>query len=305
MPAARFDERRKRFEKRCPGRVFRNFAAGREYNPIGPGTGECRFIDRSAPMPHQAISQDFDAFVNGQFQSAIRQNLDQPGGDYRPGNLSTVSFGLRYEANPAVVPQLQINVTRKSADQGALADTAGNADAAVSIARRAWLRAVLGCALGTGLSGWSRLAEASSLAVGKPAPPLVLHTLDGRSIDSRDLLGKVVILTFWATWCEPCREELPLLSAYAARHAKQGLEVLGFSLDEADDLPAVPKVAAGLSFPVGLLGSAWAGDYGRMWRIPVSFNVGRDGMLVDNGWNDKEPVWTAERLERIVTPLLG
>jgi cytochrome c biogenesis protein CcmG/thiol:disulfide interchange protein DsbE len=176
--------------------------------------------------------------------------------------------------------------------------------ATASAARRAWLRATLACALGVGISGWSRTASASNLAVGKLAPPLVLRTVDGRTIASRDLLGKVVILTFWATWCEPCREELPLLSAYAERHSKEGLEVLGFSLDGADDLPAVRQVAAGLSFPVGLLGSAWAGDYGRMWRIPVSFTIDRSGLLVDNGWDDKEPVWTSERLERIVTPLL-
>jgi cytochrome c biogenesis protein CcmG/thiol:disulfide interchange protein DsbE len=171
-------------------------------------------------------------------------------------------------------------------------------------ARRILLRAILACSFGAGIAAWPGMASASNLVVGKPAPPLVLHTLDGRTIASRDLLGKVVILTFWATWCEPCQEELPLLSAYAARHAKEGLEVLGFSLDGADALPAVRQVAAGLSFPVGLLGSAWAGDYGRMWRIPVSFTINRSGLLVDNGWDDPEPVWTSERLERIVTPLL-
>ena len=55
--------------------------------------------------------------------------MDQPGNDYRPGNSTTVSFGLRYEANPRWVPQLQVNLIHKSPDQGALADvqnTAGN-----------------------------------------------------------------------------------------------------------------------------------------------------------------------------------
>jgi hypothetical protein len=72
---------------------------------------------------YQAISQDFDAFVNGQFQAAVRHNLDSAGEDYRPGNLATVSFGVRYAANPEIVPQLQVNITRKSTDQGTLADT--------------------------------------------------------------------------------------------------------------------------------------------------------------------------------------
>ncbi len=158
--------------------------------------------------------------------------------------------------------------------------------------------------LGASVGGWLPAARANALAVGQPAPGLVLHTLDGQSIASEDLHGNVVILTFWATWCEPCRTELPLLSAYAARHAANGLRVLGFSLDGPDDLAAVRQVAANLSFPVGLLGSAYAGGYGRVWRIPVNFTIDRNGRLADNGWDDPNPSWTAERLERIVTPLL-
>ncbi|EGY64993.1 Stage IV sporulation protein H [Ralstonia pickettii] len=170
--------------------------------------------------------------------------------------------------------------------------------------RRAWLRAAGALAMGAGLGGRQAAAHAATLEVGRPAPPLVLHTLDGRSIATDDLRGQVVILTFWATWCGPCRTELPLLSAYAARHADKGLRVLGFSLDEPAELPAVREVAAKLSFPVGLLGSAYAGGYGRIWRLPVNFTVDRKGLLADNGWDSREPAWTAERLERVVTPLL-
>ena len=78
---------------------------------------------------YQAISQDFDLFVNGQFQGAVRHHMDEPGNDFRPGNATTVSFGLRYEDNPQWVPQLQVNLLHKTRDQGALADiqsTAGN-----------------------------------------------------------------------------------------------------------------------------------------------------------------------------------
>lgn len=171
--------------------------------------------------------------------------------------------------------------------------------------RRDWLRTTAGLALGASIGGWGLPAQASSLATGRPAPSLVLHTLDGQNVASDELRGDVVILTFWATWCEPCRTELPLLSEYAARHATKGLRVLGFSLDGQEDLAAVRQVAAGLSFPVGLLGSAYAGGYGRIWRIPVNFTIDRGGFLVDNGWDDPKPAWTAERLERIVTPLLN
>jgi hypothetical protein len=72
---------------------------------------------------YQAVSQNFDAFVNGQFQSAVAHKQDQPGNDFRPGNSSTFSVGLRYEANPKWIPQVQLNVLHRSPDQGALADT--------------------------------------------------------------------------------------------------------------------------------------------------------------------------------------
>jgi hypothetical protein len=75
---------------------------------------------------YQAVSQDFDAFVNGQFQAAVAHKLNQPGADFRPGNQTALSFGARYVANPTLVPQLQVNVTYKSTDQGVLADTIGS-----------------------------------------------------------------------------------------------------------------------------------------------------------------------------------
>lgn len=168
--------------------------------------------------------------------------------------------------------------------------------------RRDLLRRALACAL-LGTADPRAFAD-EALRVGAAAPPLVLHTLDGRSIATRDLLRKVVVATFWATWCGPCREELPVLSTFYEQHRRQGLEVLGFSLDAPDALPAVRKVAATLGFPVGLLGSAYAGAYGRIWRIPVSFTIDRHGMLADDGWNDDHPAWTHERLQRVVAPLL-
>jgi len=94
---------------------------------LQPGTGSTDVI--VGAYYYAAISQNFDAFVNGQFQAAVKHRMDQPGNDYRPGNTTTVSFGLRYEGNPRWVPQLQMNLLHKSPDTGALADvqnTAGN-----------------------------------------------------------------------------------------------------------------------------------------------------------------------------------
>lgn len=76
---------------------------------------------------YQAVSQNFDVFVNGQFQAAVKQKLDRAGEDFRPGNQGTLSVGLRYQARPDITPQLQLNLNRRNHDQGALADTANTA----------------------------------------------------------------------------------------------------------------------------------------------------------------------------------
>ena len=96
---------------------------------LQPGNGSTDAI--VGAYYHHAVSDDIDGFVNGQYQAAVAHRLDQAGQDFRPGNTTTVSFGLRYEASPKVVPQLQVNVFRKRKDQGALAD---NPDSAGTVA---------------------------------------------------------------------------------------------------------------------------------------------------------------------------
>ena len=65
------------------------------------------------------------------------------------------------------------------------------------------------------------------------------------------------------------------------------------------------RIAQSLRFPVGLLSDSSAPGYGRIWRLPVSFTIDRAGLLVEDGWKEKQPSWTQERLERVVTPLLA
>lgn len=175
---------------------------------------------------------------------------------------------------------------------------------ATQVTRRALLRGGAAVAMsGPGVL-FSQWARANDLRLGQRAPAAMLTTLDGTRIATKDLIGRVVILTFWATWCGPCRQELPLLSAYAEKYASRGLSILGFTLDPAENLPKVRHVAVSLKFPVGLLEQSNLPGYGRIWRIPVNFTIDRQGHLIDDGWKDSEATWTAARLERIVTPLL-
>lgn len=99
---------------------------------LQPGTGSTDVI--VGAYYHQFVGDDFNAFINGQFQSAVAHRLNQPGQDFRPGNTTTVSFGVRYEANPNIVPQLQMNIFRKSRDQGTLADNPDSAGTVVYLA---------------------------------------------------------------------------------------------------------------------------------------------------------------------------
>jgi cytochrome c biogenesis protein CcmG/thiol:disulfide interchange protein DsbE len=81
--------------------------------------------------------------------------------------------------------------------------------------------------------------------------------------------------------------------------------VLAFSLDTPERLAEVRRLGQTLRFPVGLLANSSTPGYGRIWRLPVNFTIDRAGRLVVDGWKEKVPSWTSERLEQIVTPLLG
>jgi len=87
---------------------------------LQPGTGSTDII--VGAYYFRAITLNLQFFGDVQFQSAVTSKQAQPGNDFRPGNSTTVSFGLRYEENPKWIPQLQVNLLHKSVDQGALAD---------------------------------------------------------------------------------------------------------------------------------------------------------------------------------------
>lgn len=143
----------------------------------------------------------------------------------------------------------------------------------------------------------------ADLQVGQPAPTVEARLLDGTSVRVGGRPGKVTIINFWATWCGPCRTEMPAIQAYYDKHKAQGLEVLAISMDDPGAVAEVRKVAQAYSFSFALKSEASFRGLGRIWRMPSTFVVDRDGVLRRNG-HVGEPTVDLATLEAEVTPLL-
>lgn len=153
------------------------------------------------------------------------------------------------------------------------------------------------------LASHAPLVSAASPKVGTPAPNFSVQTLDGRTLNLTSLRGKVILLHFWATWCPPCREELPLLEQFYTQHRQDGLEIIAVSMEDPVDLNKVRTFARGYTFPVALVGAADVAGYGRIWRLPLSHVIDRDGVLRKTDWSGDEPI-NAHSLETYVLPWL-
>lgn len=141
--------------------------------------------------------------------------------------------------------------------------------------------------------------------VGRPAPEFQARLLDGSTFHSADAKDhQVVVLNFWATWCAPCRAEMPALEAYYEKHRAEGLAIVAISMDDPEDEAKVRQVMASFGFPAAMARDAKFKGYGRIWRIPLTFVIDRDGVLRKDAWYGDAGI-DLPMLEKTVTPLLG
>ncbi len=117
------------------------------------------------------------------------------------------------------------------------------------------------------------------LSPGKEPPDFNLKTIDGRTISLSDLRGKVVLINFWATWCPPCKEEIPLFIDVYKKYKDKGFEILAISTDTSAE--TVKKFANEykIPFPV-LVDDGKVSNLYSIQGLPTSLLIGRDGKIV-------------------------
>ena len=149
----------------------------------------------------------------------------------------------------------------------------------------------------------SAVPAAIALDTGDAAPALKGVTLDGKPFDIAALKGQVVVVNLWATWCEPCRAEMPLLDAFYKKHRAQGLVLLGLDENDPEDEPEVRKVMADFSYPA-LVAEKASDDGFRARIVPITYVIDAGGVVRARLWAGGTPV-TEENLETAVAPLLA
>jgi len=148
----------------------------------------------------------------------------------------------------------------------------------------------------------------------KPVPDLVLKDLNDKPVSLKDYAGKVVLINFWATWCDPCKTEIPWLIELRNKYNDKGFEVLGVAMDDEGKKAVQPFVdkerfevngqKLAMSYPV-LIGDSdeadkFLGGIGGIVGLPTSVLVSRDGKRVKNTIGPVDP----EKLERDIQGLL-
>ena len=134
-----------------------------------------------------------------------------------------------------------------------------------------------------------RGSAAPRVAVGSPAPSYVSRTLDGDSVSLASLRGSPVLLNVWATWCHPCRDEIPVLQSIHDRYVTRGLRVVGVSVDAQGEQGSIRDFANQfrMTYPIWHDPDEVVSSTFLTIGVPTTFLIGKDGTLL---WRKTGPV---------------
>jgi len=141
--------------------------------------------------------------------------------------------------------------------------------------------AVVGCNQHTAALPPPKKAVIAAGEDGSHLPDFALKDLRGRGISSDDLQGKVVLIDFWATWCQPCKKEMPGYQRLLDRYGSRGFAVIGFKFDTMADLEDPIQFAKkiGVRYPLAVAPHGLKQKFGGIEGLPTTLLYDRDGIL--------------------------
>jgi peroxiredoxin len=121
---------------------------------------------------------------------------------------------------------------------------------------------------------------AHAMKVGDVAPDFTRADVSGKPVQLSKYQGRLVLLNFWASWCAPCREEMPMFSTWQRQLGAKGLQVIGISMD--DDAGEVKKFLAAypVTYPIVMGDASFAGQFGGVLGLPLSYLIDARGRVV-------------------------
>lgn len=151
---------------------------------------------------------------------------------------------------------------------------------------------------------WLQSAKYEPLTVGKQAPDFQLPDLNDKEIRLSDYRGKVVFLNFWATWCKPCREEMPSMEVLYKNFEKDGLVILAVSIDRVTTKKEIPPFVKSLNLTFPVLVDSWGQTDKRykLMGVPETYIIDREGTLREKVIGPRD--WTRLDNLQILTQLI-